>query len=129
MRLKQAQAVGSAGSLALGASNVVDPGIAVAGAGTIIVAPWLLAKWFTNRQAMHNLAEGLIGGPKSQAFRRVVALATAESDKSREFVREHFGDIRPKVREAAPGAAQSLKDLIAVRPQTTLDSQASLRSP
>lgn len=129
MRLKQAQAVGTAGSLALGASNVVDPGIAVTGAGAIIVAPWLMAKWFTNRQAMHNLAEGLIGGPKSQAFRRVVALATAESDKSREFVREHFGDIRPKVRDAAPGAAQSLKDLIAVRPQTTLDSQASLRSP
>ena len=129
IRLKQAQAAGSIGSLALGAANVVDPGIAVTGAGAIIVAPWLLARWFTNRQAMHNLAEGLIGGPKSQAFRRVVALATAESDKSREFVRENFGDIRPKVREAAPGAAQSLKDLIAVRPQTTLDPQASLRSP
>ena len=97
IRLKQAGEFSNLvkGGQIAGVGSGMAMGQTAAGAGIFIVTPALLARWFTNRTAMTNLAEGLIGGPKSVAARRLATLAAVQSDNASEFVQQHFGEPLP----------------------------------
>lgn len=129
MRLQQSGEAVKAFQLVATGGAAASGGIggAAAGAGAFIITPKLLANWFTNRQAMQNLADGLIGGPKSAAARRLITMAAAFSDESRGLLREEVGDVRPAVQQGA----QSLRGLIQTQglPPLTLDSGPTITAP
>lgn len=54
------------------------------GATLLMLSPIVLGRIFTSKSAMRNLADGLIGGPKSDAFLRTLAFATATNRKVQE---------------------------------------------
>lgn len=90
IKLKQSGEVTKAAASGLqlfGAGSAVSSG-SIVGAGAFVFTPALLSRWFTNRRAMKNLAEGLIGGPWSKAGTRLLALAAVESDKAQEGLRD-----------------------------------------
>jgi len=104
IKMSQGGAIG--GLLTLGATGVMSPGMTVAGSGTIIFAPWLLARWFNNKQAMVNLGDGLIGGPLSAGFRRLTTAAILEGEKMRSEVQGKLPSLGLR------DAPQSIRELI-----------------
>jgi hypothetical protein len=53
----------------------------------ILLGPYAIGRIFTDPRAMKNLAEGLIGGPKSAAFRRAIVALSAQGPPGEELKR------------------------------------------
>lgn len=110
VRMKQAGALGGlAGAGAFGAHEAgADMPVTVATGVGIVVAPWVLARALTNRQYLKNVAEGLVGGPKSVFFRRLIVSSMGASESNRQFLEQKFDQA---VQEGLPSVTQSLRPL------------------
>ena len=84
IKFAQASALGALGTAFI--TGHVDQPMTLLGSGAILIAPWYGARLFTNRQAIRNFADGLIGGPKSEAMKRVLIAASAAHQQENEKI-------------------------------------------